>query len=145
MVLLYAFQFILAIKQMGFFTLSFLSMYCPPVLCEGETLAVRITLLYTEIWINIALNIHNIAANVVCFLSSYIFLFLGLHCIFLWITTVHLKSLNIEMTFSFFFSFLPPYSYHLYLHGISWEIVKGKKVIISRNGEMVLWLKGWVL
>lgn len=49
MVLLYTFQNILAIKQMGFFTLSFLSMYCPPVFCEGESLAVRITLLYTEI------------------------------------------------------------------------------------------------
>lgn len=48
MVLLYTIQNILAIKQMGFFSLSFLGMYCPPILCQRETLAVRITLFYTE-------------------------------------------------------------------------------------------------
>lgn len=47
MVLLYTIQNILAIKQMGFFPMSFLSVYCP-ILHEGETLVVRITIFYTE-------------------------------------------------------------------------------------------------
>lgn len=48
MVLLSSIQNILAINQMGFFAPSFLNMYCPPILHEEETLAVRITLFYTE-------------------------------------------------------------------------------------------------